>query len=424
MTKTILMLTIAGAAFAGAAHAADYKASCSRGADARVIEVIAPGTVGQSCDVRYTRGGGNVSVPYHADSSAAFCDGKAREMAQRLVSAGFTCNGAAPALRADAAPQSDYVVEAKRAEPAPAAAPSPAPAAAAPNPAPAAPVAQQQSAAPQASADAVVVAAAAEAAAEDDNVDAMMDEILAQPPAAQAAAGAPAQLVANQAAVEPAAPPPASAGRLVGAAPELKAAAPVTPASVTIEAPKAETPKAAAVEAPKTEAPKAAAAPAETKVAQAEAQKAEAQKAEAPKVAAPQPAKPVAPSAATRGPREIIIATLMAQAAAWNEGDLDGFMNGYVKDENLRFVSGGTVIKGWNAVMKRYRDTYQNGTSFGQLGFDKLDVRLVTDDVAVVTGQFNLAQNGALTTGMFSLVMRRMDGVWRIVHDHTTSGAQ
>ena len=33
------------------------------------------------------------------------------------------------------------------------------------------------------------------------------------------------------------------------------------------------------------------------------------------------------------------------QAADWNRGDLDGFMRGYLKSDDLTFVSGGTVTK-------------------------------------------------------------------------------
>ena len=71
--------------------------------------------------------------------------------------------------------------------------------------------------------------------------------------------------------------------------------------------------------------------------------------------------------------------------------------------------------------MKRYRDRYSGGEGLGQLGFDKLDVEVVTEDIAVVTGRFNLARGGETSGGVFSLVMRRDAGAWRIVHDHTSA---
>ena len=120
-----------------------------------------------------------------------------------------------------------------------------------------------------------------------------------------------------------------------------------------------------------------------------------------------------------RAPEDIIRHTLEAQAAAWNEGDLDAFMGGYWKDQNLRFVSGTEVTRGWSRTLKRYRARYGEGAEMGELAFDKVDVKMVTDDVAVVVGRFALARAGVEDSGVFSLVMKRMRDRWRIVHDHT-----
>lgn len=111
----------------------------------------------------------------------------------------------------------------------------------------------------------------------------------------------------------------------------------------------------------------------------------------------------------------------MASAAAWNEGDLDAFMGVYWKSDELKFVSGSEISRGWSATMKHYRDEYSGGQGLGRLSFERLEPKLVTDDVAVVTGRFNLAKGGANSTGLFSLVMRRDNGVWRIVHDHSNT---
>ena len=45
-----------------------------------------------------------------------------------------------------------------------------------------------------------------------------------------------------------------------------------------------------------------------------------------------------------------IRAVMDAQAAAWNQGSVEGFMQGYWKSENLIFVSGDNVRRGWQGV--------------------------------------------------------------------------
>jgi len=78
------------------------------------------------------------------------------------------------------------------------------------------------------------------------------------------------------------------------------------------------------------------------------------------------------------------------------------------------------VTQGWSATQKKYRERYGNGGDLGRLSLDKTDFVQVTDDVAIVTGRFNLVKDDAGSAGAFSLVMKRVDGMWRIAHDHTT----
>lgn len=124
-----------------------------------------------------------------------------------------------------------------------------------------------------------------------------------------------------------------------------------------------------------------------------------------------------------RKPEDVIRNVLAAQAAAWNDGDLDAFMGGYWKSPEMRFVSGGQVINGWNQAYKQYRDNYGEDAGLGRLSLDNPEVRMISDDVAVVVGRFELMKQSQQSSGMFTLVMKRFDGKWRIVHDHTVADA-
>ena len=52
-----------------------------------------------------------------------------------------------------------------------------------------------------------------------------------------------------------------------------------------------------------------------------------------------------APVAAAPDDEKAIRAVLDAQVAAWNKGDLDGFMAGYWNDDKLFYISGGEGIR-------------------------------------------------------------------------------
>ena len=115
---------------------------------------------------------------------------------------------------------------------------------------------------------------------------------------------------------------------------------------------------------------------------------------------------------------------LAEQEAAWNRGDLDGFMAGYWNDERLSFSSGGTVTRGWQATLDRYRKRYQaDGKEMGTLTFSELDVEAIGPDVALARGRWGLvfAKSEDKPDGLFTLVMRKTPDGWKVVHDHTSA---
>ena len=142
---------------------------------------------------------------------------------------------------------------------------------------------------------------------------------------------------------------------------------------------------------------------------------------------APRPAATptrVAAAVPGRPPEEAVRAVLEAQQAAWNAGDIPGFMAGYWKSDDLRFASGGTITKGYKATLNRYRKRYPDAAAMGQLAFSDMDVQLISEDYAIVFGAWKLTTaDGATPNGLFTLVMKKMDGVWRVVHDHTSAAS-
>lgn len=112
---------------------------------------------------------------------------------------------------------------------------------------------------------------------------------------------------------------------------------------------------------------------------------------------------------------------LVSQIEAWNHGQLEAFMQGYWRSPDLTFFSGATVTKGWEPTLQRYRDRYKSqGKEMGQLQFQDLSIDVLSRRSAVVTGKFQLTMsNGSTPHGMFTLIVKRMPGGWKIVHDHT-----
>lgn len=117
-----------------------------------------------------------------------------------------------------------------------------------------------------------------------------------------------------------------------------------------------------------------------------------------------------------------IRAVMDAQVAAWNKGDLEGYMDGYWRSPDLEFYSGTTITKGWDATLERYKKRYQSGgNEMGQLDFSDLDVHTNSSGVAWVSGKWHLKmKDGTDRGGLFTLIFHKMPNGWKIIHDHTS----
>ncbi|MBA3272366.1 MAG: DUF3225 domain-containing protein, partial [Chthoniobacterales bacterium] len=118
---------------------------------------------------------------------------------------------------------------------------------------------------------------------------------------------------------------------------------------------------------------------------------------------------------------QAIRAVMDAQAAAWNRGDVDDYMNGYARGEATEFVGGDSVTRGWQTVRDRYAQKYNSPEKMGKLTFSEVEVTLLSADAALVTGAWHLQRNDDEPHGRFTLIFRRLPEGWRIVHDHTSS---
>ena len=116
-----------------------------------------------------------------------------------------------------------------------------------------------------------------------------------------------------------------------------------------------------------------------------------------------------------------IRAVLDAQAAAWNRGDIEGYMDGYNRSPDTVFVSGDRVNRGWQAVLDRYKKAYDSREKMGVLTFSDVEITVLSKDAAIVLGRWHLQRSQDEPHGRFTLLFRKTKAGWKIVHDHTSS---
>ena len=119
-------------------------------------------------------------------------------------------------------------------------------------------------------------------------------------------------------------------------------------------------------------------------------------------------------------PQAAVLRILETQQQAWNQGDIDRFMQHYWKSEDLSFSSGGKVTRGWDATLENYKQRYPSRDDMGQLDFGNLEIKALGAGAAMVMGDWQLTRKSDDVGGNFTLIVRRLDGEWVIVHDHTS----
>lgn len=132
----------------------------------------------------------------------------------------------------------------------------------------------------------------------------------------------------------------------------------------------------------------------------------------------------LAQTAPASGSAEQEITTVLNdQVSAWNKGDLKGYMAGYWNSPELTFFSGGTITKGWQPTLDRYRQRYQSGgREMGKLDFSEMTVEVLGPESAVTRGRWRLKmKNGEQPHGLFTVVFRKFPEGWRIIHDHSSA---
>lgn len=109
------------------------------------------------------------------------------------------------------------------------------------------------------------------------------------------------------------------------------------------------------------------------------------------------------------------------QVAAWNEGNLEKFMDTYWKSPKLTFSSGGKTNFGWQATLNNYQKAYPTPEKMGKLHFDELRVSKIEAHSALVLGHWHLRLvDGQQRDGNFTLVVMKFGNNRKIVHDHSS----
>lgn len=112
-----------------------------------------------------------------------------------------------------------------------------------------------------------------------------------------------------------------------------------------------------------------------------------------------------------------ILNVLDQQKEAWNAFDLEGFMQGYWKSDELKFYGSNGVSHGWEHTLSNYKKRYPSKDAMGELNFTIDAVSKIEKDSYYVMGQYYLKRTIGDAHGTFMVIFKKINGMWKIIAD-------
>lgn len=118
--------------------------------------------------------------------------------------------------------------------------------------------------------------------------------------------------------------------------------------------------------------------------------------------------------------KQDILNVLEKQRVAWNTGNIEAYMQGYIKSDSLLFVGKSGPTYGWQKTMDNYKRGYPDRAAMGILTFGIKKVEFVSKDAAFVLGSWHLKREKDEPQGYFTLLLRKIKHEWKVVVDHSS----
>jgi uncharacterized protein (TIGR02246 family) len=109
-----------------------------------------------------------------------------------------------------------------------------------------------------------------------------------------------------------------------------------------------------------------------------------------------------------------------AACAAWNRGDLDGYLASYWDSNKTIWISSGSLTRGRRAIVAAHKVRFSTPQQMGQLTLAKLEIDVLTPEDAIAYGRWMLVLGNETAKGFFTVQLRKIEGTWLFVSDHSS----
>jgi ketosteroid isomerase-like protein len=118
--------------------------------------------------------------------------------------------------------------------------------------------------------------------------------------------------------------------------------------------------------------------------------------------------------------KQVIYTILDQQIQAWNNGNIEAFMNGYWNNDSLMFIGKSGVTYGYQKTLDNYKKNYADEASMGKLHFTIIQEKPLDRQHYFIIGKWHLQRSIGNIEGHFTLLFKKIKKQWVIIADHSS----
>jgi uncharacterized protein (TIGR02246 family) len=119
-------------------------------------------------------------------------------------------------------------------------------------------------------------------------------------------------------------------------------------------------------------------------------------------------------------PEKEIYEQMTKMLDAWNRHDLDAYLDGFLRSDDIVLVVEGESIRGWDLLSKAFHSGYPNLSEMGTVTFDRMQVQMLGPDLGFVLVWYTIAFPNKKQFGTDTIIMKKVAAGWREMISHTS----
>ena len=111
---------------------------------------------------------------------------------------------------------------------------------------------------------------------------------------------------------------------------------------------------------------------------------------------------------------------MMRMVDAWNRHDLDAYLDGFLRSDDILLVVEGESVRGWDLLSKALHNGYPNPQEMGTLTIDRMQVQMLAPDLGFVLTWYTMVFPKKKVFGTDTIIVKKVPEGWREMISHTS----